>query len=241
VNVANLESLSVVIPAYNAERCVASTLDDVQTWLDQSRLPHEIIVVDDGSRDRTAEIVGTRGRGVRLLRNETNRGKGYSVRRGMLETRHAWGLFMDVDNSTRIAHLERFAPLADQADVIIASRRVPGARIVRPQHRIRQALGRTFPYLVRALALPDLRDTQCGFKLFRRAAVEAIFPRQRIERFAFDVELLLLAKRMGFRIAEAPVDWDNPTNSTLRISTDTFRMLYDLIRTVTRIRVLGKR
>jgi dolichyl-phosphate beta-glucosyltransferase len=230
------ESLSIVIPACNAEAHVASTLDAAQSWLEASGVPHEVIVVDDGSRDRTAELIERRGRGVILLRNESNRGKGYAVRRGMSAARHAWALFMDADHSTHIRHLEQFAPLAGRADVVIGSRRVPGARIVRPQHRLRQALGRTFPYLVQLVALRDIRDTQCGFKLFRRAAAEAIFSRQRVDRFAFDVEVLLLARRLGLRIVEAPVDWDNPTDSTLRIGVDTWVMLYDLVRTVCRLR-----
>lgn len=231
-----LGSVSVIIPACNAERCVADTLDAVQSWLAARDLVHEIIVVDDGSADRTAEIVERRGRGVRLLRNGVNRGKGYSVRVGMLASSHAWAMFLDVDHSTHIRHLERFAERAVDADVLIGSRRVVGARIVRRQHRLRQFLGRSFPYLVRALALRDIQDTQCGFKLFRRAAVDAIFPRQRVERFAFDVEVLLLARRMGFRIVEIPVDWDNPTDSTLRISRDTFVMFADVLRTVWRVR-----
>ncbi|MCK6485708.1 MAG: glycosyltransferase family 2 protein [Phycisphaerae bacterium] len=230
------ESLSVIIPAYNAARCVADTLDAVQAWLAAHELANEVIVVDDGSADRTAEIVEQRGRGVRLLRNGVNRGKGYSVRAGMLASTGAWALFLDVDHSTHIRHLERFVEPAAGADVLIGSRRVGGARILRRQHRLRQLLGRSFPYLVRALALRDVQDTQCGFKLFRRAAVDAIFPRQRVERFAFDVEVLLLARRMGFRIAEIPVDWDNPTDSTLRISCDTLVMFVDVLRTVCRLR-----
>lgn len=223
-------SISVVIPAYNAEASIVSTLDAVQAYLEASGLPHEVLVVDDGGRDRTSQWVERRGRGVQLLRGEVNRGKGHSVRRGMLASRLAWGLFMDVDHSTRIENLERFAARAHDADVVIASRRVPGARIVRQQHRLRQSLGQTFPHLVRALVLPDIADTQCGFKMFRRSALEAIFSRQRIERFAFDVELLLLAKRLEYRIAEVPIDWDNPTQSTLRVGRDATRMFLDLLR-----------
>lgn len=232
-------SVSVVIPAYNAEASVTTTLDAVQSFLEAGGVPHEILVVDDGGRDRTSQLVERRGRGIQLLRGEVNRGKGHSVRRGMLASRMAWGLFMDVDHSTRIENLERFAAHAHEADVIIASRRVPGARIVRPQHRIRQSLGRTFPYLVRALVLPDIADTQCGFKLFRRKAIEAIFTRQRIDRFAFDVELLLLARRLGYRIAEVPIDWDNPTDSTLRVGRDAARMFVDLLTLMWRFRIRG--
>lgn len=230
-----LESLSVVVPAYNAAAFAAETLACVRAYLGNNSVPHEILVVDDGSLDNTAAIVEAVG-GVQLLRNGVNRGKGFSVRRGMLAARHAWVLFMDVDHSTRIENLERFAAYVEGADVVIASRRLGESRIVRRQHRIRQALGRTFPYFVRALALPDLNDTQCGFKLFRRDAARAIFSRQRVERFAFDVEALMLARRLGHRIAEVPVDWDNPTQSTLRVARDASRMMLDLLRTVWRLR-----
>lgn len=229
-------SISVVVPAYNAEQTVGATLDDVQSWLEGAGLPHEIIVVDDGSTDDTAGVVESRGRGVRVIRVPRNRGKGYAVRTGMLSTTKAWAVFMDVDNSTRISHLERFAAAGENADVIIASRRMHGATIIRPQHPIRQLLGRTFPYIVRTLALRDIRDTQCGFKAFRSAAIRRVFPYQRIERFAFDVEVLLLARKQGLRIAEIPVDWDNPTDSTVRVHFDTVTMLADVLRAIWRLR-----
>ncbi|MEK6643609.1 MAG: glycosyltransferase [Planctomycetota bacterium] len=233
-------SLSVVIPVYNAEKEVATTLDEVQGYLESSGVPNEILVVADGNTDRTAEIVRERGRSVQLLCNETNRGKGFSVRRGMMTSKMAWALFMDVDHSTRIENLDAFAEHAESVDVIIASRRVAGAKIVREQQRIRQALGKTFPYVVRALLLPEISDTQCGFKLFRRSAVESIFPAQRVERFAFDVELLLLARSLGLRIQEVPVDWDNPTSSTLRIGRDASRMLLDVFKLFWRFRILNE-
>jgi dolichyl-phosphate beta-glucosyltransferase len=226
-----------VIPAYNAEAFITTTLDAVQDWLAAQGISHEVLVVDDGSTDRTAALVATRDRGVQLLRNDGNRGKGYSVRRGLLASKMAWGLFMDVDHSTRIENLARLAEQAGSADVIIASRRVPGARIVRRQHRLRQRLGRTFPHLVRALVLPGIADTQCGFKLFRRRVIDAVFTRQTIDRFAFDVEVLLLARRLGHRIVEVPIDWDNPTVSTLRVGRDAWRMFTDLLRLSWRYRL----
>lgn len=234
-------SLSVVIPAYNGSRTLRATLDDVHSFLASRAVPHEILVVDDGSTDDTAAIAERfarerPGAACRLLRNERNRGKGYSVRRGMLESSRDWRLFMDADNSTRITHLDAFAPPARAHPVLIASRRLDASRIVRRQHPIRQMLGKSFPYLVRAIALPEISDTQCGFKLFRADAAREIFPRQRVERFAFDVEILLLARRLGYPIGEVPVDWDNPTVSTVRIHADTFQMFADLIRSAWRLR-----
>lgn len=233
-------SLSVVIPAYNAQQVVCNTLDAVQAYLESAGIDHEIIVVDDGSKDKTADLVERRGRGVKLLQNDRNRGKGYTVRRGMLESRGAWALFMDVDNAISIDHLDRFARRARDFDVLVASRRLEDSRLVRQQPRFRQMLGRTFPYIVRLLALPEIRDTQCGFKVFRRKVAQEAFSRQRCWGFCFDVEVLLIAARLGYRIAEIPVDWDNPAESTIRLGVDPARMLLDLIRIVRRNRSIGK-
>ena len=222
--------LSVVIPAYNAEGQVCATLDAVQSYLQGRGLKHELIVVDDGSSDETARRVQRWGGQVKLLRNGGNRGKGHAVRRGMLASRYAWTLFMDVDNSTSIEHLERFAPRAPDADVLIASRNLDGSRIVGGRPLLRHFLGQTFPHAVRLLALRGIRDTQCGFKAFRRQALREIFPRQRSEGFCFDVEVLLIARRLGYRIAEIPIDWDNPPESTLRLWRDAPGMLADLAR-----------
>lgn len=279
--------LRVVIPAYNAERVVESTLSDVFSWLQTAgyevgaatsspggpQHPHaRVIVVDDGSRDATGAAVRRSLHPVALLRNEPNRGKGYSVRRGVLaelglsesEGPHAtaskpsgstssaapssptapthpgWVLFMDVDNSTPIRHLDRFAPFAADAQVLIASRRTHGAKIVTRQFRIRQVLGKTFPYVVRTIALPDLTDTQCGFKVFRADVAARVFPLQRIERFAFDVEVLMLARRLGCRIEEIPADWENPPESTLRVARDAPVMLLDVLKASWRLRQSGR-
>lgn len=224
------ESLSVVIPAYNAEREVAATLDSVHAYLQEHGLVFEIIVVDDGSGDRTASCVSACPHEIKLLQNKCNRGKGYSVRRGMLAAKHAWVLFMDVDNSTSIDHLDRFAPYAAESDVLIASRRLSASNILRRQPRLRQILGKSFPYLVRTLALGDIQDTQCGFKVFRHDAAKDIFARQVSAGFCFDVEILLVARRLGYRIEEIAVNWSNPPGSTVRVGIDPVLMFLDLLR-----------
>jgi dolichyl-phosphate beta-glucosyltransferase len=226
----SLGSLSVIIPAKNAAAVLAATLDDIGRFTNDAGLDTEIIVVDDGSTDDTRKLAEAHPARPRLLVNDRNRGKGYSVRRAMLEASRNWALLTDADNSTTIDHLDRFAPFASHHDVIIASRRLPGSRIIRPQPRIRQKLGQIYPYLVHHLALPGISDSQAGFKLFCRHAAHAIFSRLRTERFAFDAEALLLARLLNYRIAEVPIDWNNPADSTLRIRTDTFRMMYDLVR-----------
>jgi dolichyl-phosphate beta-glucosyltransferase len=230
------ERLSIVIPAYDAEPYLATTLDSIALFLHANRIEHEVLVVDDGSSDRTAEIARARAPTVRLIRNERNRGKGHAVRRGLRETSGDWALFMDADNSTAIDHLALFAACAAQADVLIGSRRLPGSVIVSPQPRLRQLLGRTFPYLVSSLALPHVRDSQCGFKLFRRRLIEPLFAAQRSNGFCFDVEVLLIATRLRYRIVELPVRWDNPRDSTLRLGLDPLLMLADLARIVWRHR-----
>lgn len=250
-----LSPLWIVIPAYNAQSVVTHTLDDVFAWIDSSGVTAHVVVVDDGSSDRTGEAVWRYPRPVALLAGEANAGKGAAVRRGVLSVleadkpasdqrectnRHGWVLFMDVDNSTPIRHLDRFAPYIERADVLIGSRRTGGSRIVKRQHPIRQMLGKTFPYVVRAVALPQYSDTQCGFKLFRASAAQHIFPAQRIRRFAFDVELLMLAERLGLRVIEVPVDWENPTASTLRVARDAPKMLLDVLATVWRLRRRGR-
>lgn len=231
-------SISVVIPAYRAEDCIAATLDDVQAWLDAAGLEHEVIVVSDASPDRTADVVRERGRGVRLLAAETNRGKGDSVRRGMLDATKRWAVFTDADNSTAISHLERFAGHEEQADMIIASRFAPGAEIVRPRPALRRAMGAVFPAIINTLMPTGVRDTQCGFKAFRMSRARRLFELQSVDGFAFDVELLLLARRMGLRIAEVPIRWDNPDESTVRAPVEAMKMLRQAAGAAKRVRSL---
>lgn len=237
-----LGSLSVVIPAYNAAGIVAETIRECHSWLAQHGLEHEIIIVDDGSTDQTVAVAigaGVAGAPVQVLRSLENRGKGAAVRRGMLSARMNWALFMDVDHSTRIENVAQLAEVADRADVIIASRRLGGAEIVTSQPLARRFLGNLFPFLTRAAALPNVSDTQCGFKAFRGRVVKPIFDGAMVDRFAFDVEIILRGQRLGARLVEIPVRWDNPTGSTVRWRRDGPRMLVDLARTTWRHRAGG--
>jgi dolichyl-phosphate beta-glucosyltransferase len=185
-----------------------ATLARVAQYLDAQRLSHEILVVDDGSSDDTAACAA--GAAVRVLRNDRNRGKGFSVRRGMLEARGERRLMTDADLSTPIEELERLMRRMDEGfDVVIASRALPESKLLVRQPFFRESMGRLFNVLVRALALPGLRDTQCGFKLFRREAALQAFELARLPGFSFDVEVLYVARRKGFRIAELPVSWRN--------------------------------
>ena len=201
--------LSVVVPAYNERARLPPTLRKIAAFLHGR--PHEIVVVDDGSTDGTAEAAQEVGGGaVVVLRNEGNRGKGYSVRRGMLAARGERRLFSDADLSTPIEELARLERALDEGhQIAIGSRALAGARIEVRQPWYRENMGRLFNLFVRALAVPGVRDTQCGFKLFTGAAAQAVFSTARLDGFSFDVEALYIARQLGYRIAEVPVSWRN--------------------------------
>jgi dolichyl-phosphate beta-glucosyltransferase len=203
--------LSIVIPAYNEEKRLPATLAVVLPYLRGRGDSFEIVVVNDGSADRTSQVAGTAGPEVRVLENPGNRGKGYSVRNGMLDAKGSWRLMSDADLSTPIEELERLMAIAktERVDVVIASRAVSGANLEKRQSIARESSGRFFNWIVQRLHLPGIRDTQCGFKLFSARAAVAAFRDSRLDGFAFDVEALVLAKRAGFEIREVPVTWRN--------------------------------
>jgi dolichyl-phosphate beta-glucosyltransferase len=223
--------LSVVIPAYNEAARLPATLAAIKRFLDGASLSHEILVVDDGSSDDTsARAQAALPGGVRVLRNETNRGKGFSVRRGMQEATGARRLMSDADLSTPIQELPRLMQKLDEGfDVAIASRALPGAQVVVHQPYFRENVGRLFNLMAQALLLPGLQDTQCGFKLWSGAAAREGFARARIDGFSFDVEVLYLARRRGRRIAEVPVTWRNDAASRVTLLRGSAAFL-DLLR-----------
>jgi len=179
----------------------------------------EIVVVDDGSSDRTVEVAESAGPEVRVLKNPGNRGKGFSVRNGMLNAKGEWRLMSDADLSTPIEELNRLeAALVNGAQIAIASRSIDGAHLLKRQSLARETSGRFFNLLVRALHLPGIKDTQCGFKLFSAPAAEAAFRNSTLDGFAFDVEALVLARRAGFKIAEVAVTWRNDEQSRVSLA-----------------------
>jgi dolichyl-phosphate beta-glucosyltransferase len=219
-----LDSLSILIPAYNEERRLPQTLDRILEWAGrQSFAFQELIVVDDGSRDATASVVekiGDAHPNVRLLRNPGNRGKGYAIRHGMLEAHGQWILYTDADLSTPIAELATLhaAALGQQADVAIGSRALNRALVEVHQPAFREYSGRFFNLVMRAATGLQFRDTQCGFKLFRSEAAKRIFPLQKQDGFSFDVEDLVIAKKLGLRAIEVPVRWSNVEGTKVRLS-----------------------
>lgn len=226
-------SSSVVIPAYNEEKRLGPSLDRIVEYFSGRDGAFEVLVVDDGSRDGTAALAeGYADRGVRLLKNPGNRGKGYSVRHGVLEAQNDYVLFSDADLSTPIEEYDKLvdALASGPFDVAIGSRAVSGSNVEVSQPFYRVAMGKTFNLLVRTIALGGISDTQCGFKLFKREAGHQIFRRQRLDGFGFDVEALFIAKRLGFRIAEVPVRWIDDPDTKVSAVRDSARMFGDLFR-----------
>lgn len=203
-------SISIVIPAYNEENRLGPSLDKIRRYLATSTWEFaEVVLVNDGSRDRTSEIA--RAGGARVLENPGNRGKGYTVRHGMLEAKGDWVLYTDADLSTPIEELEKLwaAVRSENAKVAIGSRAVDRSLVGVHQPFIREISGRFFNLVMRMITGLPFRDTQCGFKLFEGATARDVFSRQQLEGFGFDVEVLFIAARLGRRSLEVPVRWDN--------------------------------
>jgi glycosyltransferase involved in cell wall biosynthesis len=226
--------LSVIIPAYNEEVRLPKTLGSIFTYLQAQPYRSEVIVVNDGSSDRTSEIVNACAQkypGLRMLSKPINRGKGDSTRRGMLEARGEIALFTDADLSTPIEEAGKLlAPLRDRGyDVAIGSRAVDRNLIEVHQSVIREQAGIFFNRLVRWITGVRFSDTQCGFKAFRLPRARIIFEQQRVERFGFDPEILFLAARHGLRVVEVPVRWSHDSASKVNVAADGFLMFLDLL------------
>jgi dolichyl-phosphate beta-glucosyltransferase len=214
--------LSIVIPAYNEAKSLPLTLIDAERHLSKVEYSWEMLVVNDGSKDDTAEVVRRFSgliRNLRLVDNAENHGKGWVVRQGMLEAKGNWRLFMDADNATSVDQVNRMMPYFKEGyDIIIGSREAEGSKLVPPQPWYKRILGRVGNLIIQMLVLPGLKDTQCGFKCFSEEAAERIFKRTRIDRWSFDVETLVLGKMMGYKIKEIPVTWVNNIVSRVKLS-----------------------
>ena len=212
--------LSVIIPAFNAEKIIEPTLRSVRDYLSRQSYDWEILVVNDGSTDETAEVLSNiknQISNIKIIDNKINHGKGWVVKQGMLEARGDHRLFMDDDNSTTIDHLEKFWPFTvGGCDVIIASITVRGARVAKVEKFYKRLLGKLGNLWIQFWVLPGIWDTQRGFKLFSARAAQAIFPKLTINRWGFDVEVLALARKFGFKIKEVPIDWKNEGQSRVK-------------------------
>ena len=236
--------LTVIIPAYNEEKRLGGTLEKIRAYLDGKPWSYEVIVVDDGSRDGTVDLVEKWEKQypqLRHVKNASNRGKGFSVRNGMLRGKGRLLLFTDSDLSTPIEDIDKLMDAIDGGcDIAIGSRAVEGSDIVVSQPAYRVFMGKVFNLLVRIIFASSIRDTQCGFKLFRREAAEVIFPRQTIWRFGFDVEIVFIGERLGYRVCEVPVIWENSEETKVSALRDSVSMFLDLIRIRWRLRKIPR-
>jgi glycosyltransferase involved in cell wall biosynthesis len=217
-----MQKLSVVLPSYNEEHRIETTLLAINDYLKAQPYSYEILVVNDGSKDRTAEVVSGLAQKIsnlKLIDNKENHGKGWVTRQGMLEATGDVRLFMDADNSTKVDEVSKMIPYFDQGcDIVVGSRRIAGAVIAVHQPWLRDFLGGVFRFIVHTLVPVGVTDSQCGFKAFSAKAAEAVFPKQTIFRWAFDVEILALARKMKFKIKEIPVTWKDESESHVKAS-----------------------
>jgi dolichyl-phosphate beta-glucosyltransferase len=224
--------LTVVVPAYNEEARIGASLQKMWAYFDERGYEYDILVVDDGSTDGTRQIVESVIQGhsnIHILHYDGNRGKGYAVRYGMLRAMGNFILFSDADLATPIEEEQKlFDAIRKGADIAIGSRDVPGSQLERRQSLLREMGGKLFNRCVQWIAVPGIRDTQCGFKLFTRAAARNIFSRCEIDNFSFDVEVLYLGRLLGYKIVEVPVRWAHQEGSKVRFLRDGFRMLRTL-------------
>lgn len=226
--------LSVIIPAYNEEKRIGETLKSIDTYLRRQDYSYEIIVVSDGSKDETPQLVKSLEadiNGLRLIDNKENHGKGYVVRQGMMETKGDLRLFTDADNSTSIDHLDKFIPyISQEFDIVIGSIGIAGHKVASGSEPIwRRVAGKIGNLFIQIMAVPGINDTQRGFKLFTAKAVQDIFPRLTITRWGFDVEVLALARKFDYKVKELPVDWKNDPNSKVGLKAY-FQVLIETVK-----------
>jgi len=214
--------LSVIFPCYNEESRLPATLTRARDYLSSTGLSYEILIVDDGSADGTvavAEAAAALDPRLRVLAYQPNRGKGAAVAHGACQARGEWVLFSDADLSTPLEELERFLPLlAEGCDVVIGSRGLRESHLKVRQPWWRERAGRVMNFLIRRLSGLSYPDTQCGFKLFSRRAARNIFPCLTVQRWMFDVEVLIIARKLGYRVVDLPVTWSNDGASRVRLS-----------------------
>lgn len=204
--------LSVIIPAYNEEKRIIPTLRATKRYLESRDYSYEVIVVNDGSTDKTAQVVAKAEQNwdeLKLIDNKKNKGKGGVVKQGMMAAKGDWRLFMDADNSTPVSEVEKFWPFTKEYQIIIGSRYSHGGKITVPQSLTRRLMSRLGNFLIQMMVAWGMKDTQCGFKLFSDRAVKKIFPLQTMMRWSFDIELIAIARRKGFKIAQTGVVWHN--------------------------------
>ena len=225
--------LSVVIPAYNEEKRLPQSLRAVMDFLNKQTYESEIIVSDDGSQDRTVALAGELLKGFphQIMATPQNRGKGHAVRQGVLAAKGEYVLFTDADLSTPIEETARFlAHLEKDQDIVIGSRALPGSQVEIRQNFLRETMGKFFNVVAQLWAFKGVRDSQCGFKGFRRETAQKLFTLQKLDGFSFDVEIVYLAQKLGVRLLELPVIWRNSAQSRVHVLRDPLAMFWDVLR-----------
>ena len=226
--------LSIIIPAYNEENRLPKTLTEVDKYLKKQTYEYEIIVVSDGSKDNTAKVVRnlqSQIKNLRLIDNKENHGKGFVVRQGIMEAKGDYRLFTDADNSTSVDQVEKLLPFFKQGyDIVIGSRDIKGAVLDPPQPFHRRLVGNIFNLMVQIIVgLWGIWDTQCGFKVLSVKAASDIMPRCRIDKFAFDPEILKVGKKLDYKIKEVPIRWVNDLESRVKLKS-MVKMGFDLLK-----------
>lgn len=221
---------SIIIPAYNEEKRLPDTLKKINKFLEKKDYNYEIIIVDDCSSDKTIKKVKKLNiSNLYILKNKKNKWKWYSVKRWILEAKWKYILFTDADNSTPIEELDNLWKYKDKYDIVIGSRYCKNAKIKQKQTKLRQKIWKIWNLIIRYFLIDDIKDTQCGFKLFNHNVAKKIFPLQKINGFWFDMEIILAANSMGYTIKEVPVSWYNSEFSRVRPIRDSFKTLLELI------------
>jgi len=228
--------ISIIIPAYNEERRILPTLEKVYGYFSEKRkMDFEIIVVDDGSKDNTEKVIKNFAKDkferVKLIKHRKNKGKGAAVKTGVLEARGDLILFTDADLSTPIEEFEKLKKTIERGyDIVIGSRGLPESKIVVPQPWYRRYIGRLFPLFVRLIVMKNIRDTQCGFKMFKKKIAKELFANLETSGFAFDVEILFRALKKNYSVKEIPIIWINSPASKVTFLKGPIKMLKDLFK-----------
>ncbi|MEN0057821.1 MAG: dolichyl-phosphate beta-glucosyltransferase [Bdellovibrio sp.] len=239
-----MKTVSLVIPAFNEEQRLPETLRVLKLYAEMNLTDwtvQEVLIVDDGSTDQTKSVIESWHRQwpcVRGLGYQTNRGKGAAIRRGLLETGAEWILIADADMATPWEELQRFSAYTDQYDLIMGSRALPESDIQVRQHWLRQSMGKIFNKILRRVTGLPFRDTQCGFKLLRNDSIfrEKVLPELKIDRFAWDVELIWRMILINKRVCEVPIRWLHREASRVRLLVDSLEMLLSLLKLRTKLR-----
>lgn len=237
--------LSIIIPAYNEEKTITTTLRDIDKHLSKQGYDYEIVVVNDGSKDRTSEVINKlkpEMKNLRLIDNKKNQGKAGVTRQGLMESKGDYRLFMDADNATTVNHVDKMWPLFEQGyDIVIGSRDskdAEGAKQAVPQSFLKRMMGNAGNLVIQIVAVRGIWDTQCGFKAFKKEVVEDIMPRMKITGWGFDIEILAVARKLGYKIGIIPVYWINNPESRVNLKgylmtfVEVFKVRINLIKGV---------